>query len=221
MSLWITQEKRKNFGEKKKFWRKTIKNYIVEAFGGECQCCKRKFDNCCYDLHHLNPNEKDFVISTHQYNGAKSWLKIRDEVIKCCLVCVNCHRLIHNNIIKSPTENTFNNDYYDWNLTEYKQVNKDLIPIDDSIQDHLCPQCGQWKARKEAKLCGQCAHKFQKKFEVSREELKQLIRDLPFTKIGEIFGVSDNAIRNRCKTYNLPTSKKKIKSYSQEEWDNI
>lgn len=208
-----------NSVEQKKFWRKIIKNYIIEAFGNKCQCCNNEFDNCCYDLHHLDPNRKEFTISHIQYNGAKTWLKIRDEVKKCSLVCANCHRLIHNGIIDSPKESHFNNDYYDWKITEYKQINKNLIPLDISIKEHTCPQCGQWKARKEAKLCGQCAHKFQKKFEVSRNELKQLIRELPFTTIGKKFGVSDNAIRNRCKIYNLPTSKRIINKYTDEEWE--
>lgn len=56
---------------------------------------------------------------------------------------------------------------------------------------------------------------------VTREELKSLIRTTPFTKIGEMYGVSDNAIRKWCEGYNLPTKKKEIKAYSQEEWDLI
>lgn len=56
---------------------------------------------------------------------------------------------------------------------------------------------------------------------VTREELKNLIRTTPFTKIGEMYGVSDNAIRKWCEGYSLPTKKKEIKAYSQEEWDLI
>jgi uncharacterized protein YjcR len=41
----------------------------------------------------------------------------------------------------------------------------------------------------------------------NRDELKQLIRTLPFTKIGKMFGVSDNAIRKWCNAYNLPRKK--------------
>ena len=55
----------------------------------------------------------------------------------------------------------------------------------------------------------------------SREELKKLIREESFVAIGKNFGVSDNAIRKWCINYNLPTRKKDIKSYSDEEWINI
>ena len=56
---------------------------------------------------------------------------------------------------------------------------------------------------------------------ISREELKSLIRNTPFTKIGEKYGVSDNTIRNWCDKYNLPRRAKEIKSYSDEEWSMI
>lgn len=54
-----------------------------------------------------------------------------------------------------------------------------------------------------------------------RETLKSLIRSTPFTRIAEQFGVSDNAIRKWCDYYNLPRRVKDIKSYSDEEWENI
>ena len=52
-----------------------------------------------------------------------------------------------------------------------------------------------------------------------REELKKLIRSTPFTTLGNQFGVSDNSIRKWCKSENLPSSKKDINTYSDEEWD--
>lgn len=55
----------------------------------------------------------------------------------------------------------------------------------------------------------------------SRIELKNLIRIKPFTKIGEMFNVTDNAIRKWCRHYNLPFRKKDIKTYSDEEWEQL
>lgn len=48
------------------------------------------------EFHHLNPNKKDFGIS----GGTKSFETLRPEVDKCILVCSNCHREIHANVIK-------------------------------------------------------------------------------------------------------------------------
>ena len=55
----------------------------------------------------------------------------------------------------------------------------------------------------------------------TREELKKLIRTIPFTKIGEMFGVSDNAIRKWCDKFGLPRKVSEIKKYSNEEWEKI
>ena len=48
-----------------------------------------------------------------------------------------------------------------------------------------------------------------------------MIRNMPFTKIGERYIVSDNAIRKWCKAENLPTTKKEINKFSDEEWSKI
>ena len=53
---------------------------------------------------------------------------------------------------------------------------------------------------------------------ITREELKTLIRTMPFTKIGQKFGVSDNSIRKWCKRYGLPHKSSIIHSFSDEEW---
>lgn len=41
------------------------------------------------------------------------------------------------------------------------------------------------------------------------------------TQIGQMYNVSDNAIRKWCKIENLPSKKADIKSYSDEEWFKI
>jgi len=55
----------------------------------------------------------------------------------------------------------------------------------------------------------------------TREELKALIRDKPFTQIADMFNVSDNAIRKWCVRMNLPDKSTHIKRYSDSEWEVI
>ena len=55
----------------------------------------------------------------------------------------------------------------------------------------------------------------------SREELKNLIRYIPFTVIAEKYKVSDKAISKWCIAENLPSRKKDINNYSDEEWNKI
>jgi uncharacterized protein YjcR len=54
-----------------------------------------------------------------------------------------------------------------------------------------------------------------------REELKFLIRNLPFTHIAEKYGVSDNTIRKWCKAERLPYKKQEIQLYNDEDWELI
>ena len=57
--------------------------------------------------------------------------------------------------------------------------------------------------------------------EISREELKSLIRTTPFTQIGKKYHVTDNAIKKWCDKYNLPRKRCDIKKYSDEEWSKL
>lgn len=44
---------------------------------------------------------------------------------------------------------------------------------------------------------------------------------MPFTQIGIKYKVSDNAIRKWCIAENLPSKKKDILAYSEEEWKEV
>ena len=70
--------------------------------------------------------------------------------------------------------------------------------------------------------CQDCIHKEQRIVErPDRETLKNLVKIKTFTELGKQYGVSDNSIRKWCDYYNLPRTKKEIKKYSKEEWQNI
>ena len=93
----------------------------------------------------------------------------------------------------------------------------------DKRKQNVCLVCGKSfypTNRSAGKYCSQkCAHIAQHRTEhPGRDELKQLIRTIPFLKIGERFNVSDNAIRKWCKSFNLPYKLSDIKKYSDEEW---
>lgn len=70
-----------------------------------------------------------------------------------------------------------------------------------------CIDCGV-NVSKRAKRCVNCVTQ-EKKFEVSKDDLYDLVwnQRLPFTKIGKMFGVSDNAIRKRCKSLGVEIRK--------------
>lgn len=91
------------------------------------------------------------------------------------------------------------------------------------VYDKYCAGCGK-KIKFCSKLCNTCEglrRRELNKLPITRDELKDLIRVCSFTKIGETFNVSDNAIRKWCIKYNLPSSCCEIKSYTDEDWSSI
>ena len=103
------------------------------------------------------------------------------------------------------------------------RVNPELnYPLRKRIKkDFFCKDCGV-EISYGSSRCTQCenlSRRIAKR--PSREELKSLIRNKPFTQIAKQFGVTDNAIRKWCDAENLPRKATEIKSYSDEEWEKI
>lgn len=68
-------------------------------------------------------------------------------------------------------------------------------------------------------ICYKCAVMLQRKVNrPNKEELKKEIRENSFLCLSEKYGVTDNAIRKWCKSYNLPFRQKEIKRFTDEEW---
>lgn len=94
------------------------------------------------------------------------------------------------------------------------------------LKTDVCPLCHNIKD-KHAKICLKCAkqrgpvNKNISENDLTRDKLKQLIREKSFTQIGKLYGVTDNAIRKWCDKYQLPRTKKEINNYSDQEWNFI
>lgn len=56
---------------------------------------------------------------------------------------------------------------------------------------------------------------------LTRDEFKTLIRTTPFVHLGNKFNVSDKTICKWCKKFNLPDTRHKINTYSDEEWKTL
>ena len=79
-------------------WKKQRKKELyariaaVKAMNG-CQLCPEA-DPVCLEFHHPVPGEKDFNVSNY-FNVTWSWPGIVAEMIKCVVLCSNCHKKVH------------------------------------------------------------------------------------------------------------------------------
>ena len=145
-----------------------------------------------------------------QYIGTRMCLKVRKEPAKN-----NQQALV-----------TFVDDFtFDKIITQTVQddIRSECMDVKRNI--NRCVDCGCMISR-GATRCYNCEnterHKLaNERIPVDRDELKVLIRDEPFTVIGERYRVTDNCVRKWCKKYNLPYRASDIKKYTDDEWNNI
>lgn len=124
------------------------------------------------------------------WNGKKLVLQLEhkngdskdNRLENLCFLCPNCH---------SQTET-----YSGKNTRKPKKVKFCL--------------CGK-EIRHTSTSCVKCASNREhlQKFYVDKEDLEKMVNTLPFTQIGKIFGVSDNAVRKRCKRFAIDYKKRK------------
>jgi hypothetical protein len=169
-------------------WRNKTKLKLIEAMGNKCARCN--YDKCKYVLHfhHINSNGKDDTIANFLRNPRKIQIII-EEAKKCVLLCANCHGELHASL---------------WNLNEIN-----IPQIDDSIdfnmvpekKEHICQQCG--KPTFNRFYCSyQCAGKSNKKIDwPDVNTLKQMVINNSYVKVGDLLGVSDNAVRKHLAKY--------------------
>jgi len=75
--------------------RRRYKKKLIEIKGGKCQICG--YSNCvaALEFHHIDEVKRAKI--SYIYN--RGWDRILKEVEKTILVCANCHREIHKNLI--------------------------------------------------------------------------------------------------------------------------
>ena len=196
-------------------FRRRRKENLIKVCGGKCLLCGYNKSNSALEFHHIDSTQKLYGISA---NGTCHDLeKDLNEVQKCILVCANCHREIHNE--EYSIQELESKKFYDDEIANQLRLDKQKI-LEKTL--YFCLNCNKQLSNKtNTGLCEACYKASLKIGRPTREELKFLIRNKPFTKIGEQFGISDNAIRKWCKAENLPYKKTEINAYTDDQWSKI
>lgn len=71
--------------------RYRAKSAAVKLLGGRCQRCSWNGDIAGFDFHHTS-GDKEFNIGNV---ANRSWMAISKELLKCELLCRNCHSIEH------------------------------------------------------------------------------------------------------------------------------
>lgn len=73
----------------------------IEYLGGECLECGWKKFGSGFDIHHLNPKEKDVAFASMR---SWSWERTKKELDKCILLCKCCHAGHHSGELELVSE---------------------------------------------------------------------------------------------------------------------
>lgn len=166
----------------------TIRQYLITKANHSCELC---------GWNQINPITNTVPLEIHHKDG--NYLNNNIENLQ--VLCPNCHSLTPN----------------------YRNLNRTFSSTRErgTARKKFCVDCGK-PISDDAIRCQDCFGKHQTELLhariPSKDELKQLIRTKSFVQIGKDNGVSDNAIRKWCIGYGLPSKKKDIKKYSDEEW---
>lgn len=83
---------------------KERKIQAIQEFGGSCQSCGYNRNYSALAFHHKDPTKKDFGIDSRKFSNT-SWTKLKNELAKCKLLCMNCHMEEHHPQCVLPRSN--------------------------------------------------------------------------------------------------------------------
>ena len=182
---------------------------LIKLRGHQCEECKNTQwlrQSINLEVHHINGDKNDNTL-----NNLK-------------LLCPNCHSYTENYNTQKDIKPKVPDEEFIMALQSFTSIRQALIYLNLSDSNENYKRARKLIEENNITLIKKPRidqNNIVRKFEITREELKKLIRTKPFTHIANQFNVSDTAIRKRCKFYGLPTRSTEIKKYSDDEWERI
>lgn len=146
------------------------------------------------------------------------------------------HRLVYRTFVDVIPSNMEIN-HIDHNKSNNSISNLELVSHSENVEKSIlyygnklrprCKCCGKkLEYTTKSVYCSKCSKKLgirQKRFNQrkfihpTKDDLWKLIKSMPMTSIGKIYGVTDNAIRKLAKSYDLPFRKRDIERQKENE----
>lgn len=172
----------------------TLKRLIAGGYKEyKCECCGISEWNdkpLKLQIHHINGDNKDNRIENLQ------------------ILCPNCHTQTENYCSKNNSKRTYketerikellnnkNKSFRHPSIEEIKNVWND-----GKKEKYYCKQCGKEMPKKQLYCSHECHQQSRRMVNVSNEQLIEDFKELgSFRKVGEKYGVTDNAVKKTCK----------------------
>ena len=194
----------------------------ISYLGGECKACGFRGDPSGFDFHHRDSGEKEFLLSGKF--GSTSWKRLKVELDKCDLLCSLCHRIVHSHysdnslmsFVIGSASNWQQHPWFDTGVFEFLldgdvngEIEAQLSKFDNDkpevqrrrqrIDDAVCITCGAPRSinyRKNSGLCRKCSTMATRRVDrPTNDELLEMKQTMSWGAIGEVYGVSDNAVK--------------------------
>lgn len=213
-------------------YMKPYKEILIRERGYKCECCGLSewlSQPITLQVHHIDFNNQNHSLDNLQ------------------LLCPNCHSFTEN-FSKNVFKKSISEDEFVDALKNSPTIHQALLKLHLStgqenyrrarrlIKDYEIKHLYQVEKEKAVNYCIDCGAPIENcstrcvkcrglknrvTVHPSRQELKDMIRTQTFVSIGEKYGVSCNAVKKWCDSYNLPRKKSDIKQISDEDWEVI
>ena len=164
-----------------KAWRRNVRRKLIEGFGSKCAICGIVDDPIIYDIHHVDPTQKDFALT----GKIRKWDYLIAEASKCALLCVVCHRKLHAGICELPSE-----------------YQKFSAPAKPEIPRDKCPICRSLKRTTQTTCSVKCAAKSREK--IDWDAAAKFYQECgKYILVARKFGCSDTAVKKQMRKRGL------------------
>lgn len=191
--------------------RKRLKIRAVAYLGGSCTKCG--YSRCvdAMDFHHRDPTTKDFQIGAGGVYHRFEIVKL--ELDKCDLLCANCHRELHASALDEPPKR--GKPHLTWPSFDelslrVQQESLTAIAIAFRVSRitvrNWCRKLGVQLPDHGSRLSSaKMVTRKNPTLWPSPDLLKILVWKKPVLQVAKDLGVSDAAVKKRCKRLGIPT----------------